>query len=132
MEKVYDIMLGDKPIGNAIVKKEGLYYHFCCSCRLSGEILYRLVVTCGERTENLGICIPKGNGFGLDRKVPVKRLGEGNLLLYVVPKHGELNGKFIPIRDDEPFAYIGSLQKAYLEIRSAQLGVVVPDDPNNC
>ena len=128
MDKVYDIMLGDEPVGCAQVKREGLYYSFCCSCKLSGDVLCKIVVICGERTEDLGICVPKGNEFGLEKKVPVKRLGDGALHFIVAPKHGEIKGKFIPIHADEPFAYIGNLQKAHLEMRGTQIGAVLHDE----
>ena len=39
---MYDVLLGDEPIGKAQVKKEGLYYCISCRCRLSGEVVYRI------------------------------------------------------------------------------------------
>ncbi len=128
MELVYDVFLADKPVGAASVKKEGLYYVFSCQCQLSGQVLYTLAASCGEQTVNLGVCVPRGNGFGLKTRVPIKRLGEGQMKICAVPKHRELKGKFIPIRPEEPFAYIKYLQNAYLEVRDAQLGVVIPED----
>ena len=104
MDKVYDILLGDEPVGCAQVKREGLYYSFCCSCKLSGDVLCKIIVICGERTEDLGICVPKGNGFGLEKKVPIKRLGDGTL------------------------RFIGNLQKAHLEMRGTQIGAVLHDE----
>lgn len=128
MELVYDVFLADKPVGAASVKREGLYYVFSCHCQLSGQVLYTLAASCGEQTVNLGVCVPKENGFGLKTRVPIKRLGEGQMKIYAVPKHRKLKGKFIPIRPEEPFAYIKYLQNAYLEMRDTQLGVVIPED----
>ena len=39
----------------------------------------RLFVRCGSREENLGIVVPMDGGFGLDTRIPVKRLGEGEM-----------------------------------------------------
>jgi hypothetical protein len=127
MEVVYDVLLADKPVGAASVKKEGLYYVFNCQCLFSGEVLYTLAASCGEQTVNLGICVPVNNGFGLKTRVPIKRLGEGKMKIYAVPRHRELTGKFIPIRSEEPFAYIKFLHSAYLQIRDSQFGVVIPE-----
>ena len=132
MDDFYDIMLADKPIGTASVKREGLYYSFRCHCRLSGDVIYKLVVSCGDKAESLGVCVPRGNSFGLETRLPVKRLGEGSLAFRAVPKHMELEGRFVPIRADEPFAYIDRLHKAHLEIRGNQTGILFPeeDSPN--
>lgn len=125
MEECYDILLAEQPIGTAFVKREGLYYSFRCCCRLSGQVIYKLIVTCAEKQESLGICVPRGKDFGLETRLPVKRLGEGKLSFYAVPRHTELKGRFVPIRAEEPFAYIDKLQKAHLEIRGSQIGIVL-------
>ncbi len=120
-----DILLGGRSIGVAQVRREGLYYCFDCRCRLSGEVLYRLTVRCGERTENLGIPVPEGGRFVLRTRIPVKRLGEGELLIRAEPKHGELGGKFIPLSPEEPFRYLRRLQDAFLQVRDGQVGIVI-------
>lgn len=127
MEEYYDIMLADQSIGTASVKRVGLYYSFCCRCRLSGDVIYKLIVSCGENEESLGVCVPRGNGFGLETRLPVKRLGEGSMRFFAAPRHRELKGRFVPIRAEEPFAYIDKLQKAHLEIRGGQMGIVLPE-----
>ena len=58
MEGIYDIFRGGEKIGKAEVRREGLYYRFRCCCDLTGEVMYRLTVACGEKTENLGIPVP--------------------------------------------------------------------------
>ena len=125
MKELYDIVLAGKPIGIAKVSREGLYYVFCCVCRLSGDVLYRLSVQCGNETVNLGVCVPQKDGFGLKTRVPVKRLGEGELSFTALPKHQELKGCFVPIRSDEPFLHISKLQEAYLQIQEGQIGAVI-------
>ena len=128
MDKSYDVHLGDQIIGAAQVEKQGLYYHFSCSCRLSGEVIYKIIAVCNDKQVNLGVCVPEGNGFGLQTRIPVKYLGEGDVFFRAVPRHTELAEKFIPISPDEPFSYIDKLNKAYLSVRSGQVGVVVQDE----
>ena len=86
----------------------------------------RLFVRCGSRDENLGIVVPMDGGFGLDARIPVKRLGEGEMEFRLVPKHGDHTGeRFVPIYPEEPFSYISRLKDAYLARQGEQLGAVI-------
>lgn len=125
MTGTYEIMEGDRLVGRAKVERQGLYYHFSCRCKLSGEVVYRIIVRCGGKEANLGICVPVDGEFGTDKKVPVKSLGEGRLEFLLLPKHEDIRGKFIPIHPEEPFAYIHRLQDAFLERRGENLGIVI-------
>ena len=123
----YDILLGGQTVGRATVERQGLYYAFHCRCCLTGEVVYRLTVRCGERTESLGIPVPSNGQFVLDTKIPVKRLGEGEMSFLALPKHAELGGKFIPLSPEEPFRYLSRLENAFLQVRDGKVGVVVKD-----
>ena len=90
MKEYYNITIGDHVVGQATAERKGLYYHFSCNCKLSGEVIYRVVVRCGDKEESLGVCIPGDEGFGLNTRLPVKRLGEGELLLQLVEELLEL------------------------------------------
>lgn len=125
MEENYPIYLGEEAIGTAQVTRQGLYYHFSCRCRLSGEIMCRILVTCGNHQEHLGILVPVGSSFGLDTKLAVKKLGKGPFRFRVLPKRQDMQGQFTPIRPEEPFAYITRLQNAFMETRNGQVGVVI-------
>ncbi len=121
----YDIRMGRDVIGKANVERQGLYYHFSCRCRLSGAVIYRVMVTCDGHSENLGVLMPMGDVFGLEKKLAVSRLGVGVFRFQAMPKHQQSIGQFVPIRPEEPFAYITRLQDAFLEIREGQVGVVI-------
>ena len=127
MEGIYPILLGGQVIGQAQVHREGLYLCFSCRCRLSGEVIYRLTVSDDENTTNLGIPVPSGGKFCLDSKIPAKRFRKGQLKITASPKHSDLAGKFVPLSPEEPFAYLNRLQNAYLQVRSGQVGVVIPE-----
>lgn len=124
---MYDILLGGQTAGRATVVREGLYYCFDCRCDLGGETIWRIQVRCGERTEDLGIPVPEGGRFVLRRRVPVKRLGEGEMTFRVIPRQTEFRGKFIPLSPEEPFRYLRRLEDAFLQIRDGQVGVILPD-----
>lgn len=121
MEGYYEIKLGDRPVGKAQVTREGLYYRFRCSCKLEQTSVCRVAV--GD--VSLGILVPQGNGFGLDTKLPVKRFGEGIPEFRVVLNRPVLEGRFIPLSPEEPFAYIQRLKDAYLARQGGQLGVII-------
>lgn len=127
MEFSRDILLGSDTIGTAKVSREGLYYKFSCKCFLTGEVVFKIVAECGDKTASLGICVPKGKRFGLEKRIPVKMLGEGQLVLRAVPNRPDLAGEFVPLRPEEPFAYIERLQKCHIEKRGSILGVVLED-----
>ena len=68
-----------------------------------------------------------GDGFGLDKKVPVSHLGEGEMAFLLLPKNDRINGTFVPIHPDEPFAYISRLQDAFFERQGQQAGVIIKE-----
>ncbi len=121
----YPILRGGETIGQAVVERQGLYYRFSCRCSLSGEVIYRLTVQCGEKQENLGIFVPEKGAFVLTAKIPVSRLGQGDFLFWAVPKHSELGGKFVPISPETPFAYITRLENAVFLRRDGQPGILL-------
>ena len=127
MEGNYPVFFGKHPVGKVQVIRQGLYVRFICHCRLSGDVVCRLVVRCGDNQENLGVVVPVGNGFALDKKIPAKRMGEGTIEFLLVPKQDRLNGKFIPIRPEEPFAYIARLKESFLVRQGDQVGILLPD-----
>lgn len=125
MDGEFDILLGGLAIGKATVTRQGLYYHFYCRCRLSGEVVYRLTVRCKENTQNLGIPVPGNGQFELQTRIPVKKLGVGVMEIRAVPKHSELGDKFIPLSPEEPFRYLRRLEDAFLRVRDGKVGVVI-------
>lgn len=118
-----DVLLGGKPVGRVQVQRQGLYYVFTCRCGLSGETVWHLIASCGEKQADLGVLVPESDGFGLTTRRPVKLLGEGKLLFTLKPKHEE-GTKFAPIYPEEPFAYIERLKDAFLAQKDGQIGAM--------
>jgi len=127
MVGTYEIRRGNETVGMATVEKEGLYYRIRCRCHISGEGMRRIVVNCGDVREDLGICVPVDGEFGLVKKIPRKRFGEGKPEFCLLPKYPDIYGKFIPIYPDEPFAYMTRLKDAYLQVREGQPGIVIAE-----
>lgn len=119
--------MGKQLMGKVQVLRQGLYYRFICRCKLTGDVVCRLMVACGGKQESLGVVVPMDGGFGLDMHLPAKRLGEGKPEFYLLPKHDVPTGKFVPIYPEEPFAYIERLKESFLVRKGEQVGVVVEE-----
>lgn len=116
-------------MGKAQVTKQGLYYHVICRCEVSGEVMHRLEVSCGEKRVNLGILVPMEQGFGLETRFPVSRVGEGRLAFRLLPRHDALQGRvFVPITPEEPFRYLERLKDAFLELQEGKKGASLPKE----
>lgn len=125
MEQSFPVTVCGKHAGKVWVQRKGLYYLFSCRCNISGNIMYRLMVTCGRMQENLGILIPQEHGFGLEKTLAVRRIGEGDMSFTLVPKHEVSSGTFVPISPEEPFAYISRLKESFLAHREGQVGICI-------
>ena len=125
MEGNYEVMLGAKSVGRVQVIREGLYYRFNCRCHIAVEAVHKLVVRCGGVSENIGVLIPVGDGFLLEKRIPVKKFSTGEPEFYLAPRHDTVRGKFVPIYPEEPFAYISRLKDAFLISRNGQAGILL-------
>lgn len=131
MQQEYSVLSGNETVGKAIVRRQGLYCCISCRCALTGFVRHKLLVSCGANTVDLGLCVPQGNEFGVDTKIPIKRLGEGELTFRLVPKHNALKGEFVPVSPSEPFGYIRQLQKAHLARQDGLLGIILMKDQSS-
>ena len=123
----YEIHQGDRLQGKVTVVKEGLYYRISCRCRLSGDVMHHLVVRSGGRETSLGTCVPMDDGFGVEKKISCKSLGQGTPEFLLLPKHETVAGKFVPIYPEEPFSYMERLKVAFLARQGGQLGIVIKE-----
>lgn len=127
MEGTYVITQFGEAVGQATVRRQGLYWQFSCRCDLSGETVCRISVTCGDKQVNLGILVPEGGKFVLNTKVAASKLGAGVPEFRVLPRRPEIKGKFIPLRPEEPFQYLHRLEDAFLARQNGQIGLMIPD-----
>ena len=125
MEGYYEVYFGGNPVGKVQVIRQGLYYRFICRCKLEYDGVYRLAVLCGSSQMNLGVVIPEGDGFGLDKLIPCKHLEAGKPEFFLAPRHESVSGKFVPISPEEPFYYIAKLKDAFLSQQNGQFGAIL-------
>ena len=120
MEGEYKVTFQNRTVGRVSVRKQGLYYFFCCRCIVEGDELYRLRFIYGNEMEDLGILVPMEGSFGTDTRIPVKRWTEAEGVFQLISTRGTNSGNLVRVYPDEPFAYIAGLKKAYLVRRNGE------------
>lgn len=118
---MYEITLNNNLVGWAQVERIGLYYKFCCICNSSKNKMFRIVVSDGNNTVNLGICVPEGDKFVLTKRIPVKYLSGKRL-------HFSIENDFkdrISLVNCECFNYLDKLDTAHLRIADGQPYIVI-------
>ena len=127
MEGNYPVHHGIQQVGQAQITRQGLYYHFDCRLRLSGAVIFRLEIRCGDVIENLGVPVPEGDMFVLRKTLPTNRFPREKPEFRILPKHESMNEFFVPLHPDEPFAYLSRLQNARLQRQGDRLGIVIKE-----
>lgn len=118
---MYDVLLNNIPVGNVQVDREGLYYKFQCSCRFPQNRIYRIRVSDGKSEIMLGVCIPKGDQFVLNTKIPTKKI-QGETLLFTAETQNEMG---ICVESGMSFAYLDKLETARLQNTNGQFRIVI-------
>ena len=123
----YEITMGSRQVGKVQLLREGLYVRVVCHVQLCGSVVYRLAVEDNGRRENLGVLMPEGGGYSLDKRIPAKRFPQGEPEFLLVPAHEPADGRFLPIHPQEPFEYLSQLKDAYMKIKDGRLGISLPE-----
>ena len=125
---MYEIIFGNKTVGNATVKKEGLYYKITCVCNPPSRKLHRITVGNGTTEIDLGICVPDENGFTLSARVPIKQLLGDNFLFSMVPNDRRSavseNLEGVLVETGGVFDRLDQLQTARLRVINGQSIIV--------
>lgn len=107
MEK--EIYHHNQKIGMAKISMQGLYYRFECRCLFPEPGIYRLYAICNDENACLGICVPVGDAFGITTKIPVSRLGTGDISVVADSKTKQ---RVLSVDQNSPFENIEQLDNA--------------------
>ena len=129
LEACHEVLLGNRAVGKVRILHQGLYYHLTCHCQIPSDQIYLLYAVSNSTRENLGVLVPEGDGFLLDKKIPAKRLGGETLRFEVSSGHSTRSGEFIPICPEEPFLYIDRLKTAFLQTEHGKVGIRIEKSP---
>lgn len=127
MQKHYDISWSGKTVGQACVTQEGLYYCFRCRCEINNKGICRLQLLHCNGTADLGILVPETHDFVLNKKLPIKQIGEGEWRFILIDPTDNDKHDFIEIRDDHPFAFLSQLQNMRFVLRDNRPGIILKD-----
>ena len=128
MSQRKEIRYGGKNVGTVQISREGLYYRFECRCKFQEEGIYRLYALSAEKKAYLGVCVPIGDVFGITTRIPVNKLGTGNVCVAVETKPNE---KVFPVDQEKPFPGIEELDRAVLCPDGIRFKAKSPDRQDN-
>lgn len=125
MDRRYPVMLNGKNVGTAEIIRQGLYNRILCCCWLPESRVYALWVLIGKTYEKLGVCVPTGDHFSVDIKIPVKRFLDEELSFITIPNSETPTSRWITISQDQPFYYLRELTHARFEIQNSCGGIII-------
>lgn len=106
--------------GTAQVERQGLYYRIRCLLKTQNPC--RVTARGSNGQADLGLTVPMPGGFGLETRIAVKHLGEGNLEFST---DAEETG--VPVDTQAPCPYIRFLMGARLRIRDGKAYLLLPE-----
>jgi len=128
MEGRHSVYCNQQEIGQVDVSRQGLYYRFSGRCKYHGDNFCRLMIRSGDVTHSLGVMVPEGPEFTMEKQLPVKQFGNEKPYFYVPSREADTSqGKFVPISQEEPFAYLTKLKRAFFSCRDGSIGAWIPE-----
>ena len=121
---MFDILMDTKVVGSAELTKEGLYYRFFCTCKLPDDGIYRVTVSDGNHTKDLGICVPSG----MVTRIQQKYLQGEKLSFSLIPDKADENR--IVVNTDTPFEKLDMLDSSHLRIADGRVEIMIYPTPS--
>lgn len=106
-------------VGTAQIKREGLYFHIKCVCRIPKAGKFNVILYTEEGNVNLGLCVPVKDMFGLSARIPQNKTGKGNLH-FLLRRRGD--EAFYPFT--LPFRQIANLPGGRFCVRDGMPGLL--------
>ena len=129
LEGCYEVHYDGTATGKVQMIRQGLYYRIICRCCLPDHLVCRLYAVWENGRENLGVVVPEGDGFVLDRKIPAKKLSENGLHFILSTGYNKANGKLVKVCPEEPFLYIDRLKNAFLDTENGKISIRIEENP---
>ncbi len=123
---MFEIRTGTMAVGNAEVKRVGLYYHITCTCQPPSNEIHRIIMRNGNVQKDLGICVPSAGVFTLFKRIPVKCFPDATFTFELIDTAKE---SYI-VRDNMPFAHLDKLESARLQNTNGQLSIIIDPVPD--
>lgn len=121
MESWYPVFWNGKEAGEVAVVKQGLYYQFSCRVDLPPGSHCRLFAHTAAGSRDLGLCIPDGNRFILQTRIPVKHFSEGE---YRFCLNQPVAGEFVAVSSQQPFSAMDRLEAGRFAMWGNEPGIL--------
>ncbi len=123
----FPIFFENRTVGEVQVQKKGLYYQFACQCTPPDHDIYRIVISCGNTEQSLGICVPDGKHFALSKQMPMKSIRDGEWEFYLRPKDA-VNNIVAAVSEDAPFPLLDKLEHSSLLVENGEAFIAIRDE----
>ncbi len=119
MEGTYQVYCEGKPVGTVCLTRWGLYYEIECRCKKSGDEMMELVWNGKTDQEKLGLLLPTDEGLMLQKRIPVKRLGNGTGEFFLIPRNSCVDPP-VTVDAQKSFPYLQDLPDLFLIRKDGQ------------
>ena len=82
----YNVCFDNQIVGWVTVTRQGLYAIISCRCGVTGGKKYDLYAKTETGKCSLGLLYAADGGYGLDTRIPVKKLGQGSIQFLIEQK----------------------------------------------
>lgn len=127
----FDVTYHGNIVGSVCTTREGLYTRFQCTCHLPDNEIYRLLMTCGEGEQDLGVLIPDGQQFAVNKRLQNKYITNKEMAFQIIPSSRQNNEKVFSISSDKPFDHIPMLEYARLSKQNGSYQIMITDQPRS-
>ena len=121
MKNQYPVTYKSREVGIAIVEKEGLYNRIRIDCKLPSGSVERAYAYAGENKIPLGICMPRGDRFCVDKRIAASKFPAGDLQFII----GDIEKSF---NCSQPWWEIHKIENAMLVIKPEGKTVVIDQE----
>ena len=122
MENIFTVYRDGTAFGRASMAREALYYRISVRCPEP----VRVSIYGDKGFRDLGICVPSGNEFIIETRIPSKQIGDREVRFQAESE----KDSFFPVYANQRFLHLDILRSSVLAFRSGEIGVqIVSSNP---
>ena len=121
MKNKYPVTFKSREVGIAVVEKEGLYNHIRIDCKMPSGSVERAFAYVDENKIPLGVCVPRGDRFCIDKRIAVSKFPAGDLHFII----GDIEKRF---NCSQPWSEIHRIENARIVIKTEGKTVVIDQE----
>ncbi len=124
MQVTKKVLMDGQTVGTAFITRKGLYLHIRCCCNFPDKKIRRIRMCIENEVFDLGVCIPEKNLFVINKAIPLKRIGAGEISFHVF---NIKDSQFFSLTELDQFNAICKLQNACLSVKNGEAGIMIKD-----